>query len=81
LKSTALRAQAVERQIGDRVRLKESQTGVDADYFIVGERWKVGEGGKAVELTWVVEPTAVHRCLLMGVTGFCEMGSNSQMGF
>jgi hypothetical protein len=81
LRDATLRAQAVERQIGDRVRLKESQTGVDADYFIVGERWRVSEGAKDVEVSWVVEPAEVHKCLLMGVTGFCEMGSNSRMGY
>ncbi len=81
LRDAALRAQAVERQIGDRIRLKETQTGVDADYFIVGERWRVGEGAKEVEVSWVVEPAAVHQCLLLGVTGFCEMGSNSRMGY
>jgi hypothetical protein len=81
LRDAALRAQAVERQIGDRIKLKETQTGVDADYFIVGERWRVGEGAKEVEVSWVVEPAAVHQCLLLGVTGFCEMGSNSRMGY
>jgi hypothetical protein len=81
LRDAALRTQVVERQIGDRVRLKEAQTGVDADYFIVGERWRVGEGAKDVEVSWVVEPAAAHQCLLMDVTGFCEMGSNSRMGY
>jgi PKD repeat protein len=53
-----LRAAALERTVGDRVRIREVWSGHDADYIIVGERHQVDVAAYEQRVTWVLKPLA-----------------------
>lgn len=55
--SATLRAHALERRVGDRIRINNTRLGHDADYVIVGQRHRVSAGGDTPHrVTWVLAP-------------------------
>lgn len=48
-------AQQLARTLGERIRVKETQTAHDADYYIIGEAHKLSEAGTRYETTWYLE--------------------------
>lgn len=49
-------AHQLARTLGDRITVKEAQTGHDASYYIVGEAHKLSGGAALFETTWYLEP-------------------------
>jgi hypothetical protein len=82
-KNSTLAAAAIDLTAGDRITLQEAETGVNADYFIVGEEWDAAPSSKnRTRVKWIVEPAAVHKCLLMSVSGFDAMNATEgRMGY
>ena len=76
--TAALLTQALARTIGDRINIQETQTGVNADYFIIGEQWQVGQ--KDADLTWLLEPADASAYWVLGIAGFSELGDTTIIG-
>jgi len=62
---TALTEQALARTIGDRISVVEAQTGINADYFIIGESHEITRGGD-YRTAWVLEPAPIYQVWLPG---------------
>lgn len=71
-KSATTLTNALVRTIGDRITISETQTGISADYFIIGEVWEYQEQNAL--LTWVLEPADNQNYWLLETTGFTELG-------
>jgi hypothetical protein len=59
--SEALRNAALDRTIGDKVRLSDGYSGHDSVYIIVGERHAVNAAEGKHETTWTLKPTERER--------------------
>ena len=72
-------AQLVTRTIGDRIRVLDTQTAHDGEYFIIGEAhtWGLNEGYK---VRWVLERGDTRRFWVLGETGFSELGETTYLG-
>lgn len=79
--STALASQMFNFTMGTRLRVQETQTGHDHDYFIMGEQWQVSDALKNSMVTWILERTDDTAGWLLGVTGRGELGSATYLGF
>jgi len=77
-RSDALMTQCLTRTIGDRITITESQTGVSADYFIIGERHQVE--AKQYVVTWYLEPAIIHAFWVLGEAGYSELGETTVLG-
>jgi hypothetical protein len=70
------------RSLFDVVRLSETQTALSAeDYFIIGARHRVEDGGRAHTCTWRLEPVPPFRAWLLDTAGRSELGQNTWLGF
>jgi len=76
-RNDTLMTQALTRTIGDRITIVEAQTGVSADYFIVGEQHIVDQAGKDYRVTWYLEATKPLTYWVLGVSGFGELGQTT----
>jgi hypothetical protein len=54
-------APILERSILERITIKDTQTGHDADYFIVAEEHTVDLGGLRHHTTWLLEPAQASK--------------------
>ncbi len=59
-------AQVLARTLFDRVRVQESQTGHDSDYFIVAEAHTVDLGGSRHRVSWTLESAEANHFWLLG---------------
>ena len=50
--------QMLTRTLFDRITITETQTGQDADYFIIAEEHVVDRGGWRHQVTWLLEPAS-----------------------
>jgi hypothetical protein len=75
--ATAL-TQALARTIGDRVRIVEDQTAVDAHYFIIGEIFDLQPAD--LRVTWLLEPASSSAYWVLGTAGFSELGDTTIVG-
>ena len=78
-RNDALMTQALTRTVGDRISIVETQTGVSADYFIVGERHIVDQASKVYQVTWYLEPADPVQYWVLGVTGFSELEQTTRI--
>jgi hypothetical protein len=67
--------------IGSRIRIKESQTGQQETYFIIGEEHSQREGLKVHEARYFVERAALRDSWLLGVPGRSELGLTTKVGW
>lgn len=78
--SAAMMTHAVSRTVGDLITVRDSFTGHDRDYIIVGEGHQVAAGGEhAHEATWVLKPVSTIGFWALGVSGHCTLGSTTAL--
>jgi hypothetical protein len=84
-RSDALMTAGLAREIGNRVTLTETATGVDTDWFINGVEITITDaasGGNNIEFGWCVAPQADFGLYwLLGDTGASELGDTTYLGF
>lgn len=68
------------RLIGDRIRVKETQTAHDKEYYIIGEGHDWSEAGTVYAVTWALEPAALFDGWLLGEVGRSELGETTYLG-
>jgi len=72
----------LETDVGTRVRLTETVSGIDEDYFIQGVRFKVYPGG-IIEYAWKVKRASedIYQFWLLEVAGRSELGVTTYLGY
>lgn len=72
----------LESDIGTRIRLTETVSGIDEDYFIQGVRFKVYPGG-IIEYAWKVKRASedIYQFWLLEVAGRSELGVTTYLGY
>ena len=80
-RSPTLMAAALGRTLGDRVTLQETQTGLDGDFFIIGERHRLREGGMDYKVTWTLEPAGAQVFWILNKAGYGELGQTIRLGY
>ena len=78
--SSALMTQAMQRTIGDRIAITETQTNTAADYFIIAEIHKFYLGAFVYTVTWLLERADTNQYWVLGTTGFGELGETTYLG-
>lgn len=78
-RNDGLMTQCLARTIGDRITIVEAQTGVSADYFIIGERHTWDQAGKNYQVTWYLEPADPVQYWVLSVTNFSELGQTTRI--
>jgi hypothetical protein len=80
--SATLLAAALARVMGERITVTETQTGEDADYYIIGERHALRQGGADYAVVWTLEPAGPWDGFwLLGVAGRSELGVATILGY
>jgi len=79
-KSDALMNQALTLTIGDRIKIVENQTAINADYFIIGEIHRFNRAAKDYTVTWLLEQADASRYWVIGEVGFSELGERTNLG-
>jgi hypothetical protein len=66
--------------LGSLVRVKETQTGQDRQYIVIGEAHELTHGATLWKTTWYLEPalTAAELPWMLGVSGRSELGTNTR---
>ena len=77
-RNPAVTAQALTRTIGDRIRVVEEQTDIDANYFIIAEMHEVSHGGD-YRVGWTLEPAAVYQYWQLGDADYGELGETTNL--
>jgi hypothetical protein len=78
-KSAALMGYARDLDIGSRVALTETQTGVNNEYFIIGKHIELQPQNIHYE-KWILEPKPVQTFFMLGATGFDALGTTTYLG-
>lgn len=73
--------QMLNRTMGDRITVSETQTGHSADYFIIGEQHDLLDGTANYTVTWFLETAEAGQVWVLGETGFSELGVTTFLGF
>lgn len=80
-RNDALMVEGLARTIGDRITITETQTGATKDSFIIGEQFKVRDGGKSFDVSWILEPQAAQATWILDEPGFSELGITTTLGY
>ncbi|MDX2139796.1 MAG: hypothetical protein SF123_17050 [Chloroflexota bacterium] len=69
--------------IGSLIRVKETQTGHDANYYVIGEAHELSHGATLWKTTWHLEPapTAAELPWQLGVSGRTELGTATRLAY
>jgi len=78
--TAALLTAAVAVEIGARVRITETATGLDADYHVQAIRQRLLTGD-AIETTWSVIPADATQYWILGTVGASELGTTTVLGY
>lgn len=78
--SAALQTQMAVRDVGDRVRLEETVTGVARSYYIQMVDFTIAPAGVA-SVTWGLLPADVQQYWSLGVVGFSELGTTTRLSY
>lgn len=78
-RSSTLTLAACRRTIGDRVTLIDDQTGVNGDFFILGEIHHV-RPGIMWDVDWVVESAEANKFCVLDAVGLAELDTNAVVG-
>lgn len=68
---------ALDLTMGDRIRIAESKTGTDKDYFVIGEEWELLPG-MMIAAKKIVEPSPETVYWQMGRSGFSNVGVSTR---
>lgn len=71
---------AILREPGDRVHIREEMTGVDDDFYINSVRLELVEG-HLLWCTWGLAQANTTQFWFIGVSGFTEIGETTVLGF
>jgi len=80
--SDALMSQVLWRDVGDKVTITETVTGVDEDYFINGVELTI-EALDRIEAKWILIPSTAEGLTvqwLLGTAGYSELGTTTALG-
>src|SRR5215471_3510409 len=80
-KSTALMTAALQREIGDRIALTETVSGLSAHEFIINGCRLEYTPERQLWCTWYLEAASNAHYFLLGTTGFAELGTTTVLGF
>lgn len=67
--------------LGKPITVRETQTGHQHDYFIVGERHDLNEGATLWVTTWFLEPASDIAPWKLGAVGRGELGTNTRVTY
>jgi hypothetical protein len=81
LRSEALITAGLGRQIGERINIGETQTGLSADFFIVNEHHFLRGGGKDYRVSWGLEPASAALFWRLGHSGYSELGETTTLAY
>lgn len=79
-KTDALRTQILARDIGDRIALQETVTGLDSSFFIQAVDLEVRAPGVPF-VTWTLAPADTTTYWRLGTTGASELGTATRLSF
>jgi hypothetical protein len=65
---------------GDKIRISEEVTGIDADYFINGVTLKIDKDN-ILTYTWLLTPAERQAYWILGTAGFSEVGTTTTIGY
>ena len=65
----ALLTQILVRKLSDRVRVINTQLGLDDGYFINKQSWRITEGGKLIESVWTLRAVDAETFWCLGYSG------------
>jgi len=71
----------LNRTMGDRITVSETQTGHASDYFIIGEQHDLMDGTANYTVTWYLETAEAGQAWVLGEVGFSELGETTWLGF
>jgi hypothetical protein len=74
--SSAMLAQAVARDVGDRIAAPDGAEG-----FIEGVRHEIARGGASHRVTWRALPADLDAYWILGQSGYGEMGVTARLGY
>lgn len=80
-KDDATIAEMINRTIGTRVRIIDTQVLLAKDYLIIGEQHTIGKGNKLHSVTWNLEPATTDMELWILEDAGSELGINTILGF
>jgi hypothetical protein len=81
LRSETLITAGLGRQIGERINIGETQTGLSADFFIVNEHHSLRSGGKDYKVSWGLEPASAALFWRLGDSGYSELGETTTLAY
>jgi len=79
-RSDALMKAGLQTEPGDRVRIQETATGINKDYFVNGCEIDLPEDG-TIHFLWTVAPAATTQYWILGVAGFSELDTTTRLGY
>lgn len=80
-KTAALQTQILVRDIGDRIAISETVTGLDAsNYYIQAVDLSIAGPG-IVSATWLLSPADSTAYWRLGTTNFSELGTNTYLSY
>ena len=78
--SDALMRTFLNGEPGSRIRLQETVSGIDADYYVNGVEYQVRED-YSIECTWLVVPALNVAYWALGTAGYSEVGSTTTVTY
>ncbi|MBE2271824.1 MAG: hypothetical protein IAE80_26560, partial [Anaerolinea sp.] len=83
LNGGSLHTEQLVRTIGDLIRVEETQSGHEGDYYIIGEAHELTQGATLWQTTWYLEPAPPQTALpwQLGVGGRSELGSVTRLAY
>jgi hypothetical protein len=76
-------AQQLTRTMGDLIRVQETQTEHEGNYYIIGEAHELTQGATLWKTTWYLEPAPLPTALpwQVGVAGRAELGTATRLTY
>jgi len=69
------------RTLGDLITVKETQTGHDKNYYIIGEAHELTASATLWKTIWYLEPAPASYPWKLGVVGRSELGTNTRITY
>lgn len=69
------------RTLGDKITIREDQTGHAASYYIIGEAHTLSAGATLFETTWHLEPAPLQYPWKLGVEGRSELSQTTVLTY
>jgi len=76
----ALQTQILAREVGDRIALEETVTGLQASFYIQAVAIEVMAPG-IPSVTWTLAPADTQAYWALGETGYSELGNTTWLAF